>query len=457
MSNEHQHIAGANALEDVPTTLDLATAHARLLAAPWRALPSVQETFELFSSAGVEVRAVGGCVRDALLGLACADVDFCTPAHPEEVIALARAARIKCVPTGLDHGTVTLVFDAGAHEVTTLRRDVDTDGRHARVVFTDDWRADARRRDFTINAFYADGHGNLLDPLDGIGDLRAGKVRFIGSARERIREDYLRVLRYYRFFARFERGGIDAEAGAAIDAERDALAGLSGERVWAELRRLLSAPRVLDAVEDMAARGVLGATLGLTPAISYLREVLDLEATMTEEKDAPTAPIRRLAALFDLGSKPQATLDALAERLRLSKTEHRHLAACRRGASRAVSTPQLDGAVQTGGDPKQSVSEQVQRVAFARVHDLGPVAAADAAVLLAARSNDPAIILATEAARAALDGKSFPVTGDDLQDRGWSAGPALGDEIRRLTRLWVESGFQLDREQLLARVGDPKP
>jgi tRNA nucleotidyltransferase/poly(A) polymerase len=207
--------------------------------AAWLQQPETQRVFAALAVPGVETRAVGGAVRNTLLGLPTAEVDFATTALPEKVIALARSADLKAVPTGIEHGTVTLVANGVPFEVTTLRRDVETFGRHAIVAFTEDWAEDARRRDFTLNALYASSDGEVFDPLGGYADLVAGRVRFIGDAEARIKEDYLRILRFFRFNAYYGKGPLDADGLAACVALRDGLAQLSAERVAGEMMILL--------------------------------------------------------------------------------------------------------------------------------------------------------------------------------------------------------------------------
>ena len=260
-----------------------------------------------------DARLVGGCVRDALAGREVHDIDLATPRKPEDVIIALRAAGLKFAPTGLAHGTVTAIADHRGFEVTTLRRDIATDGRHAVVAFTDDWRADAARRDFTINALSLTAVGDVYDYFDGVTDLRAGKICFVGDAATRIREDYLRILRFFRFFARFGRGEPDTVAITAITAHIDGLAHLSVERVWNELSRLLAVPDPIGAITLMARTGVLRAVLpeGADPAglVSLMRS------------GAPAEPILRLAALLT------GNAAALAERLRLSNAERQRLIA----------------------------------------------------------------------------------------------------------------------------------
>ncbi|HJS85477.1 MAG TPA: CCA tRNA nucleotidyltransferase, partial [Acetobacteraceae bacterium] len=208
-----------------------------------------------------EARVVGGAVRDSLLGLPVADIDLATPASPDQVIAALTRAGVRTIPTGLGHGTVTALVDGRGYEITTLRRDVATDGRHAVVAFTDDWRTDAARRDFTLNALSMDRHGAVFDYFGGIADLRAGRIRFVGDPARRIAEDYLRILRFFRFHARYARAPPDGAAIRAIQAGLPGLARLSPERVWSELKRILEAPDPRAALALMARLSVLAATL----------------------------------------------------------------------------------------------------------------------------------------------------------------------------------------------------
>src|SRR6185312_6892628 len=220
-------------MADPPPTRQLPS----LAGADWLARRETQAVFAALAAKGFAARAVGGAVRNALLGCPVVDVDIATPARPEQVIAAAQAAGLAAVPTGLAHGTVTVIAAHVAHEVTTLREDVEAHGRHATVAFTDDWAADARRRDFTINALYCSAGGEVFDPLSGYADLMARRVRFIGDAGERIREDYLRILRFFRFTAAYGEGPPDRPALDACVRERAGLAVLSGERMREEMLR----------------------------------------------------------------------------------------------------------------------------------------------------------------------------------------------------------------------------
>src|SRR5204862_7824314 len=261
---------------------------------PWMRAPQTCAVIAALADAGIVARFVGGCVRDALLGRAIADIDIATPARPEEVIAAVEKGGFKPVPTGIGHGTITAVVSTPEprhFEITTLRRDVETYGRRARVAFDADWAEDAARRDFTINAIYIDPDGTLHDPVGGLADLAAHRVRFVGEPAKRIAEDVLRVLRYYRFEARFGIGTGDAQARAACRAAVPLLPRLSAERVASELLRLLAVPSPVPALSTMAQDGVLPAILPEARRLDRLERLIALEP----QPD----PLPRLAALVE--------------------------------------------------------------------------------------------------------------------------------------------------------------
>ncbi len=287
--------------------------------ADWLTRPATLAVFDALSGEGVETRAVGGAVRNAFLKLPVAEVDLATTATPQEVIALAGKAGLKTVPTGIEHGTVTVIADGAPFEVTTLRRDVETFGRHAEVAFTRDWEADAKRRDFTLNALYADRDGNVFDPLHGYDDLAAGRVRFIGDAAERIREDYLRILRFFRFNAYYGKGPLDDAGLQACVTLRAGLAQLSAERIWTELKRILVAPRATGAIEALFDYGLLTDILGGAPRLANFERLVAIEAANGLEAGAAL----RLAVLTIFVLEDAARL---ADRLRLSNAEQAVLA-----------------------------------------------------------------------------------------------------------------------------------
>ncbi len=348
-------------------------------------------------------RVVGGAVRDALAGREVADIDLATGMRPEEVTTRLLNAGLKAVPTGIDHGTVTAVADHRGFEVTTLRRDIETDGRHAVVDYTDNWRADAARRDFTINAMSLAPDGAVFDYFGGIADLRAGCVRFVGDAATRIAEDYLRILRFFRFHARYGSGAPDAAALAAIRAGMPGMARLSAERVWSELKRILATADPCDSVMLMQATGVLAAVLpeGAAPArLAALRAA-----------GAPPDPLLRLAALL------QGDAAALATRLRFSAAERDRLLALR-----------------SGDVPPDDADNATLRRALADT----PAYILDGRAWLAGRD------AALRARLAAMPRPVFPLRGRDLAAAGVAPGPRLGQLLAQIRAWWMAGGCVAD-------------
>lgn len=351
------------------------------------------------------IRWVGGAVRDGLLGIAVHDVDCATRLLPDEVIAACAAAGIRTVPTGIEHGTITAILADGPIEVTTLRRDVATDGRRATIAFAQDWREDAARRDFTINALYADPDSlEISDYFGGIEDLAARRVRFIGDARERIAEDHLRILRYYRFQARFG-SALDVEAEEACAALAHTLKGLSRERIAAELLALLALPCPHPTIARMHGRGVLGVILPETGAaeIAALERLTAAEA----KQGVPPAAIRRMAAL--LPASPDVA-EVVAARLRLSKAQRARLV---NAAARAACDTQ-----------------NPQALAYA----IGVESALDRLLLLGADA----------AALAGWTAPSFPLKGGAIVARGVNAGPKVARILKAVESRWVAEGFPSD-------------
>ncbi len=353
--------------------------------------PAVQRLFTILPDA----RLVGGCVRDALAGKPSADIDLATPQAPESVAAALEAAKIRAIPTGIAHGTVTAVIDGRPFEITTLRRDVLTDGRHAEVAWTSDWQEDAARRDFTINAMSLSPDGTLHDYFGGAADLRAGRVRFVGDATTRVAEDYLRILRFFRFQARYGEGEPDTAAMAAIRAGVDGIARLSGERVWGELKRILQAPDPTAAVQLMAQTGVLAATVPEGAAAIDLSHL-------------PTDPVLRMAAILT-GDRA-----AFAARLKLSLAEAARLMA-------------LQGPPPWGDDA-----------------DLRRQLADTDADTLIGRSH---LARQEEAMRdriQAMPRPVFPLEGRDALAIGIPPGPAVGALLRQVRAWWLAGGCVAD-------------
>lgn len=359
------------------------------------------------------VRWVGGAVRDTLLGTPVSDVDAATLHRPDAVMDLLAKANIRAVPTGIEHGTITAVLPNGAVEITTLRRDVSTDGRRATVAYADDWREDAERRDFTINALYAEPATlEISDYFGGLADLEAHRVRFIGDARERIREDHLRILRYYRFQARFG-SELDVEAEEACAELAPTLKGLSRERVAMELLNLLALPDPAATVARMEARGVLAVILPETTDSG----VAALEGLVAEEarQDVPPAALRRLAAL--LPADPEVA-DQVAARLRLSAAQRKRLVA----------------AADRGGETVD---------ARALAYRLGREAAIDRLLL---RGEEMASLVG-------WDIPHLPLKGGEIVARGISAGPEVARILKDIERLWVAEGFP-DRQRIEAMLAE---
>jgi poly(A) polymerase len=372
----------------------------------WRSRPGTQAVLTSLAAAGFRALFVGGCVRNALLGQPVADIDVATDAEPTDVMRLAGAAGLKTVPTGIAHGTVTVIAGGVVHEVTTFRRDVETFGRHARVAFSRRHEDHAGRRDFTMNALYAEADGTVVDPLGGLGDALARRVRFVGDATLRIREDTLRILRFFRFNAWYGDAalGIDADGLAACAAEVEGLDGLSRERVGGEMLKLLAAPDPAPAVAALAATGGLARVLpGSDP------RPLPVLVAHEQALGVPGDALRRLACL---GGETRG--------LRLSRVQERHLA-------------QLHKAF--GAGPGEAA------------YRYGAAVALDAA-LVAAASAGSALPPALEASITRGAAARFPVEARDFLPS--LDGPALGRRLKALEARWIGSDFRLTREDLLA-------
>jgi len=359
------------------------------------------------------LRWVGGAVRDTLLGAPVKDIDAATPLKPDEVMARLEKAGIRKVPTGLDHGTVTAVLPGGPVEITTLRKDVSTDGRRATIAFSDDWREDAARRDFTINALYADPPtGEIFDYFGGQADLEAGRVRFIGEPHERIREDHLRILRYYRFQARFG-ARIDKEAEKACVELAPMLKGLSRERVAWELLALLALPDPVETVRRMHESGVLAVVLPEAGG----QATAALAALVKAEKEAGVdpSPIRRLAALLPAAPR---FVEPVAARLRLSAAQKKRLVT----AAERSATP---------GDPRALAYRRGREAALDR-------------------------LLLTGGDTAPLDDWDVPVLplkGGEIVARGVAAGPEVARILRAVEERWLAEGFP-PRERVAALLDE---
>jgi poly(A) polymerase len=408
-----------------------APAPPRLDDTTWLTRAETRAVFAALAQQGIAARAVGGAVRNALLGRSVTDIDLATPARPEEVMAAARAAGLVAIPTGAAHGTITILANRVPYEVTTLREDVETHGRHATVAFTDDWAADARRRDFTINALYCNAEGEVFDPLGAYPDLAERRVRFIGEARARIREDYLRSLRFFRLTADYGEGPPDAEGLAACVAERAGLGQLSAERVRQEMVRLLVAARGPELVRAMLGYGLITHVLPAAPRPAILDRLAALETVLGLVPDA----VLRLAAL---AVEVPEDADRLRDRLRLSNDEHARLA---RAASH---TPDLG-------------PNTPERAAKACLYAEGEAGYRERVLMAWARSADPP---ASEGWRNRLalperwQPPRFPLGGADVLALGVPAGPRVGEVLRTLEAWWIAGDFVADEAALRARLAE---
>ena len=395
---------------------------ARIETLSWMREPATRAVLAALMAEGSVARFVGGSVRDALLGRENDDIDIATPDPPERVTALLKGAGIKVVPTGIRHGTVTAVVPPRHFEITSLRRDVETFGRHATVEFTDNWREDAKRRDFTMNALFLDEEGWVFDPVGGLPDLEAGRVRFVGDAATRIEEDVLRLLRFYRFHAHYGRGEADASARAACRAHEDRLPNLSGERVQAELLKLLAAPDPLPTLALMAEDGVLE---------RVLPEACNRERLAALILLAPKSePVLRLAALLPVGAGAAASV---AARLRLSRADTARLA--------ILAVPPWPVELGAG--------KRVQRRALYR---LGTARYADLVLLRAAEGEEAPDIARHLALAKDWKRPKFPLGGKDAAHFGVAPGPEMGRVLNSVEIWWEQGNFTADHAACMKKL-----
>ncbi len=382
----------------------------------WLRQPSLQALFAAIAAAGGEARVAGGAVRDALMGRKVGDIDLATTLRPEAVMKAARKAGFKTVPTGIEHGTVTVMRGEDKFEVTTLRRDVETFGRHAEVAFSSDWQEDALRRDFTINAMMCDAHGKVYDFTAGYKDIQRNRIIFVGEPRERIREDYLRILRFFRFLALY---GLSWTHRPSLDAcaiSRGGLKSLSAERISAEMFKLLAAPHAVPVLKIMAKRGVLKQIVPHTDEWAVLSRL----------------PPDGLLRAYVLAGQPER----LQELWKLSNAQAKRL-------EMLADAPALS--------PDLRAGEQRHLL-----YVLGADGWRDAVHLALARSNAP---LADKAWRQLLRLPErwqlpvFPVKGGDLISAGMKPGRAMGEELRRLEDYWIASNFKASKNDILRQMG----
>jgi poly(A) polymerase len=386
------------------------------------------ETQAVMNALGGEARFVGGAVRNALLRQPVTDIDIATPLTPDEVTKRLQAAKLNAVPTGIEHGTVTAIANGKPFEVTTLRRDVATDGRRATVAFTADWKEDAGRRDFTMNALYASADGEIFDYFGGIADLEAGRVRFVGDATTRIREDYLRILRLFRFHAWYGKGEIDKDALHAAAAEKAGVAQLSGERISKEMLRLLEAENPVPVLRLMASSGILAEILPGNLLIPRLERLAQIDANNFFTSD----PILRLASLL-----PDAAMaNAVADRFKLSNADRTRLEEIAGAKDKIVSYLSI---------------KEVRKL----LYRLGPKTFKDRATLRWAEDPKDSNAIQWRALLAvadAWDRPEFPLTGREVMNAGVPEGPLVGRILAEVEDWWIDSDFIEDEFSLAERL-----
>ncbi|MFY9763263.1 MAG: CCA tRNA nucleotidyltransferase [Xanthobacteraceae bacterium] len=400
------------------------TNDAQLGDAPWLRNGEVARLLAALGCDGEEARVVGGAVRNALLRLSVDEIDVATTALPEEVVRRVEAAWWKAIPTGIDHGTVTVIIDGKPFEVTTLRQDVETYGRKAKVVFGRDWRTDAERRDFTINALSATADGRIYDYVGGVADIAARRVRFIGEPATRVAEDYLRILRFFRFHAWYGQGHPDAAGLHACILARAGLETLSSERVRMELLKLLLAPHATPTLAVMAETGILGAVLGGVPLLASFENAVKAEAAMGFSADA----VRRLGALAVTVKEDG---ERLGQRLRLSNAE----------AERLVALEHWWRVLPAAGE----------QAAHALLYHLGPQSFTDRVLIAWSRSAGGAADRAWHKLSnlpQRWTPPKFPLKAANFLDRGLAAGPALGAAMRAAEGAWIAADFPAERDAL---------
>jgi tRNA nucleotidyltransferase/poly(A) polymerase len=399
-----------------------------LAAAEWLAAPAVRRVFAVLTAGGEEARIAGGAVRNALMGLAVGEVDFATTATPDKVIAAAAKAGIRAVPTGLDHGTVTLVVDGTGFEVTTLRQDIDTDGRHAIVRFGRDWDADARRRDFTVNALSVDAAGVVHDPVGGYPDILARRIRFIGDPDRRIAEDRLRILRFFRFQAQVGEGAIDAAGLAATMRGRDGLRELSAERIGQEMRRIVVAPRAAETVAIMQESGALPVVLGGVGYLAQFAAAVRFEAKVRAM--ATVAP--RLSVL---ACRIEEDVLRVSARLRLANVERDRMMATLAAAASVAALRDV-------------------RATRRLLYRLGAEGFRDGVVHAFAWSGGadsaPSLDLYRLPDRWTVP--AFPLGGRDVIGHGTPRGPQVGELLRAVEAWWIDQDFAPDEAALRRRL-----
>jgi poly(A) polymerase len=395
----------------------------------WMSAPETRAVLEALTKDGGEARFVGGVVRNALLGREISDIDIATPLTPDEVTRLLKDAGLGAVPTGVEHGTITAISGGKPYEVTTLRRDVSTDGRRATVAFTKDWEEDAQRRDFTMNALYAGADGEVFDSVGGVKDLKAGRVRFVGDPVTRIREDYLRILRLFRFHAWYGKGDLDSAGLRAAAAEKAGIAQLSGERIQKELLKLLEAENPVPVLRSMTASGILSEILPGDLDIARLERLAAIDAGNFFKADG----VLRLAALLAGGV---ATARVVSDRLKLSNADRERLLDLSAATERIVSYLSI-----------REVRKLLYRIGIARFKDR--------TFLRWAEDSKASNFVQWRALLAMADAwerPAFPLTGRDVMQAGVPEGPLVGRILSEVEEWWIDSDFTNDEFSLAERL-----
>jgi poly(A) polymerase/tRNA nucleotidyltransferase (CCA-adding enzyme) len=421
---------------------DSGSSHPALTGAKWLKGRTLQKLLGVLAEGGEEARIAGGAVRNTLLGQPVTDVDIATTTLPEETVRRAEAAGFRAVPTGAGHGTITVIANGKPYEVTTLRDDIETDGRRAKVRFGRDWKRDAERRDFTINALYATADGGIVDLVGGLADIETRTVRFIGDAEARIREDFLRILRFFRLFAWYGAGRPDTDGLKACARLKEGLDQLSAERVWMELKKLLAAPDPSRALLWMRQASVLTRVLPETEkwGIDLIHPLVRAESDLGWPADA----LLRLEAVLP---PDPPRIAALAERLRLSGAEGKRLQAWAEQASLTATMTEGTLALALYDGDAAAITDRL-RLSLASARGK---AVADDKAMLEAGGYSRLLKFAGKWTKP-----EFPVKGADLKELGFSPGVTLGAALKSLESEWKASGFSLGREALLERAAGMK-
>ena len=396
---------------------------------PWLRSNSVQQIFSILEEIGAETRVVGGAVRNSILKLDVNDIDFATTAEPDEIIAIFTAKGIRTIPTGIAHGTVTVVIDSKNYEITTLRKDIQTDGRHAVVKFGKDWSKDAQRRDFTMNALYLDRNGKLFDYVNGYQDCLAKKVRFIGSADQRIKEDYLRILRYFRFMATFGTGDFDKTTISAILRNRQGLNQLSPERISMELKRIFPAPNANKIFETLVETGIFQILTGGVARLLHFQRLFEL-AIKFNLRINPAIMVYALAVFVieDINRLVEKIFFLFSEKKRLLRIHE------------FVNIHSLE-------KTDQSLTKLLYK--YGRQITIEGVLIKFARGELPIKEFELELILQN---LNKLEIPIFEITGDDLISMGFKPGIQMGELLRKCELEWINSGFKLSKNELLQQI-----